>query len=60
MFTLYDGFCDVCGIRASLEPVYTQIKGEWQHIFLCSGCKAAHERELAMNRENFQRQFGGE
>lgn len=51
--------CNLCHKYAAAQFVIDrQIGGEYRRLHVCGECKKEHERELAMTRENFQRQFG--
>lgn len=51
--------CDYCKKGTHHTTcIHKQIAGETRVLFVCDDCKAQHEKELEMTRENFQRQFG--
>lgn len=51
--------CNLCHKFSPVQFVIDkQIGGEYRRLHVCSDCKAQHERDLAMTRENFRRQFG--
>lgn len=54
------GHCDMCG-RLAMEQfqIHRQVGGEFRVMCVCNTCRIQHEKELAMTRENFYRQFGG-
>lgn len=51
--------CELCKKSAlELFRISKQMHGAWRLLHVCGECKAEHERELELTRENFRRQFG--
>ena len=51
--------CELCGNKAPhLVPIFKQEHGEFHKYNVCPECEYKHSQELAVIRENFQRQFG--